>query len=134
MATKFTFTQGDTLPHILLALSDAKTGKPLDLSEAGTRVLMDIRRLGQADIKQTLTLTKLAGTVTDRAPCDGMQVVTFGAPYEAPGSGGRVSAQWGPTSHDTPGEFRGQLRVLFANGQKITWREKLRWSVKKLGA
>jgi hypothetical protein len=131
MTTKFKLVQFDTLPHIQLALYDEKTGKPIDLSAAGTTVRMYFRRFGQKTLKQTLVLAKLPGVVTrvdERTNC---AVVQLGAPYEANGSGGRCSVQWTQRSLDTEGAFQGEIEVSYADGSRLTIPETLRFDVRK---
>lgn len=111
MATKkIALVQGDTRPQLVMSLTDENTGTPINLSDAGTIVRLKLREVDSTVIKATLVCQKLSGMLLP----DGS--VNLAAPYDTPGSGGRVFMDWTEQALDTAGEFEGELETTFGDG------------------
>lgn len=111
MAEKIRLVRNDTRPQLILSLTDATTGDPIDLSQDGTSVVMRFRQVGATTNIASLTATKLPGIVQ----ADGS--VSMLAPYDTPGRGGRCVIQWTPTAlQGQAGDYEGEVQITFADG------------------
>lgn len=124
MSTKFRLVQGNTRPQIIVALTDANTGEAIDLSPAGTQVLLKFREVGSDVLITTLTATLLPGF--ERA--DGS--INNAAPYDQVGRGGRCTFQLAPPTLDNEGEFEGEIQVFFNDNTDQTVYDTLKFKVR----
>lgn len=114
MAEKIKLVQGDTRPRLIIDLTDEATGDPIDVSDAGTTVVVKFREAGADTLKATLPCTKL---------------ITTG--NATPGAAGRVQALWPAGSLDTAGSFEGEIEISFADGTVQTVYDKLKFTVRE---
>lgn len=114
MAERIKLVQGDTRPYLIIDLTDETTGAPINVSDAGTSVVVKFREAGADTIKATLTCYKLA-TETGQAL----------------GAGGRVQAAWPAGALDTAGSFEGEIEITFADGSVQTVYDKLKFTVRE---
>lgn len=106
MAEKIKLVQGDTLPQVLVSLTDEVTGLPVDVT--GASALMRFRALGT-----TTALASLVGSVLN-------------------GPNGQVVFSWGPTTLNVdPGDYEGEVEVTFSNGARQTVYELLKFKVRE---
>lgn len=127
---KHLLVQHDTRPQIELSLTDEVTGTPVDLSDPATAIRCYLKQAGATEVKETLLLAKLPGRVTSIDEDTGAQKITFAAPYDVPGKGGRCAIQWSGTSLDTTGEFTGEVEVTFSDGGRQTVYKREQFSVR----
>ena len=102
--------QGDSRPLLLLSVQDCTSGKPIDLSSAGTQALFKFRAVGERTVKSTMPCAKLPGMLDEN------NVVVYPIEYETPGSGGRLRVEWKQDTLDKAGEFEAELEVTFPDG------------------
>lgn len=115
MTHKINLVTGDTRPQLVFDVTDDNTGLPVDFSDEGTSALVHFREAGSDDIKVTMLCFKLNGW-TD--PDTGE--VSFDAPYDALGRGGRLAMDWSVDALDTAGEFEAELEITFEDGGRQT--------------
>lgn len=109
MSEKIKLVQGDTKPALIISLTDENSGEPIGISGSTTR--MYFRAAGSTTILATLTGTLLAGRVEEDGSID------TDAPYDVPGSGGRVQFNWGATDlTQDPGNYEGEIEITFSDG------------------
>lgn len=123
MTEKIKLVQGDTRPQLVFSLTDEKTGEPVDLT--GATLAMKFREFGATTIKETLPAFPIAGIVLD----DG--TVSYAAPYNVFGAGGRAALDWTATALDAAGEFEGEIEVTFPDGDVQTAFATLRFKVRE---
>lgn len=124
MAEKIKLVQGDTRPALVVSLTDENSGAPLGLNGATCRLYF--RALGESTILATLVGTILPGIVGS----DG--ALSFTAPYNNPGFGGRVQFNWGSGDLDQPaGEYEGEIEVTFSDATKQTVYDKLKFKIRE---
>lgn len=114
MAERILLVQGDTRPRLIIDLTDETTGDPINVSDAGTTVVVKFREVGSETIKATLACTKL---------------ITTG--NATPGAAGRVQALWPAGALDTAGSFEGEIEISFADGTVQTVYDKLKFKVRE---
>jgi hypothetical protein len=123
MSEKIKLVRNDTRPVIVVAITDKRTGEPMDLSSA--TVLFKFRAVGSDTLKATISCTLLPGYEDE----DGTVVET--APYNALGRGGRLYIPWTPTALDTAGEFEGELEATFGDGGIQTIYDTMQFTVRE---
>lgn len=105
---------GDT-PNIELAVSDKRTGLPIDVSDALTVCVLKTRPIttppGGGTV-QSVTCSKLVG----REVPGGIDSL---APYDVAGKGGRVLAACSAAVFPTAGEYEGELQVTFGATSQV---------------
>lgn len=106
MSEKIRLVQGDTLPQVLVTLTDEVTGLPVNV--AGASAVMRFRALGT-----TTLLDTLVGVVLNAA-------------------NGELVFSWGPTTLNVePGDYEGEVEVTFSNGARQTVYELLKFKVRE---
>lgn len=124
MAEKIKLVQGDTRPALVVSLTDENSGAPLGLNGATCRLYF--RALGESTILATLVGVTIPGIVL----ADG--TLSFDAPYNTSGSGGRVQFNWGSGDLDQPaGEYEGEIEVTFSDATKQTVYDKLKFKIRE---
>jgi len=124
MATKIKLVQGDTKPALIVSLTDENSGAPIGVNGATAR--MYFRALGDTTILATLTGTLLAGVVQ----ADG--TINSLAPYDTPGTGGRVQFNWGSTDLSQPaGDYEGEIEITYSDGSKQTVYDLLKFKLRE---
>lgn len=123
MTEKIKLVQGDTRPQLLFSLTDETTGDPIDLT--GATLLLKFRVFGADTIKENISASPIAGRVLE----DGS--ITYAAPYNVFGAGGRAALDWTPTALNEAGEFEGELEITFPDGDVQTAFERLRFKVRE---
>lgn len=123
MSSRIKLVQGDTLPAVVVSLTDKDTGLPIDLSAAGTSILMQFRAQNSTTILQNITGTKLVGKLRD----DG----TIDTSNPTPGAGGRAQFNWPTGALDiSPGYYEGEIQITFDGGAIQTVYDLLKFSVR----
>lgn len=106
MAEKIKLVQGDTLPQVLVTLTDDVTGLPVNVT--GASALMRFRALGGTTLIDTLV-----GVVLN-------------------GPNGELVFTWGPTTLNVEaGDYEGEVEVTFSNGARQTVYELLKFKVRE---
>jgi hypothetical protein len=106
MAEKIKLVQGDTLPQVLVTLTDEVTGLPVDVT--GAAAVMRFRAAGTTTLRDTLV-----GSILN-------------------GANGQVVFSWGPTTLDVdPGDYEGEVEVTFSNGARQTVYDLLKFKVRE---
>lgn len=100
--------RNDTRPRLVIDLTDAATGDPIDVSDAGTSVVVKTRILGSEMAKSVIPCVKLI-TPTNATP----------------GAGGRVQAMWPAGGLDTAGRMEAEIEITFADGSIQTVYDRL---------
>lgn len=98
MATKKTYKRGDTGPPITITCLDGTN--PKDLTGATSAKFL----MGTINAQGVSTL-KTSGTMT----------------FDADRSTGKVTYAWQTTDLDTPADYKVEVEVTWANGQKQTF-------------
>lgn len=124
MGEKIKLVAGDTRPQLVFAITDDYTKLPIDLSNPATAVALRFRKVGASAVKEVMTCGKLAGLLN----ADGS--VSYDAPYNVPGAGGRAFMDWSPTALDTEGEYEGEIEITFPDGGVQTVFETLKFKVR----
>lgn len=127
---KHKLVQHDTRPQIEYSLTDEVTNTPIDLSDPATVIRCYLKAASATTLKETLILAKLTGRVTAIDPATGAQRISYAAPYDVPGKGGRCALQWSNTSLDTTGDFTGEIEVTFADGGRQTVLQREQFNVR----
>lgn len=125
MAEKIKLVAGDSRPQLIFSITDQDTGVPMNFSESETVVRVKLREAGATDIKATMTCGKLIGVVNT----DG--TVDYSAPYNTPGSGGRVYMDWEPGALNTAGEYEAEIEIQFPDGTIQTVYDLLKFRVRE---
>lgn len=124
MAEKIKLVQGDTRPALVVSLTDQNSGAALGINGATCRLYF--RALGDTAILATLVGVTLPGIVL----ADG--TLSFAAPYNLSGSGGRVQFNWGSTDLDQQaGDYEGEIEVTFPDGTVQTVYDKLKFKLRE---
>lgn len=108
MTEKIKLVQGDTRPALVCTLTDDVTGLAINLT--GATVLMKFRAVGSTTLQATVT-----GTVTD-GPAGKVVFYPASAPEMLQGDAG---------------EYEGEIEITFADGQKQTVFEPLKFKVRE---
>lgn len=114
MTEKLLLVAGDTGPTVVIPLSDANSGTPINLSDAGTTVALEMFPSGESAVRFTIPCTKIPGKENDDGSID------LTGPYGLPGGGGRVLMRWTPEALAAPGLYKAQVVVTFADGVRQT--------------
>lgn len=101
----------DSTPDIVLEARDRITGVPLDISAGATVARLKVRLAGASTNKADIVCTKLAGQVLANGQ------VSYDAPYDVLGFGGRCMASCDATVFDAPGQYLAQLQVTNGAGE-----------------
>lgn len=124
MAEKIKLVQGDTKPALVVSLTDETSGSPIGLNT--TTVRLYFRAVGQDTILATLVGTLLVGKVE----ADG--TITSTAPYNTPGTGGRVQFSWGANDlNQDAGDYEGEIEITYSDGTKQTVYDLLKFKLRK---
>lgn len=124
MAEKIKLVQGDTKPALVVSLTDETSGSPIGLNT--TTVRLYFRAVGQDTILATLVGTLLVGKVE----ADG--TITSTAPYNNPGTGGRVQFSWGANDlNQDAGDYEGEIEITYSDGTKQTVYDLLKFKLRK---
>lgn len=124
MAEKIKLVQGDTRPALVVSLTDQNSGAPLGLN--GCTCVLFFREVGVPAILATLTGTTLPGIVQS----DG--TLSFTAPYNLSGAGGRVQFNWGQGDLNQPaGDYEGEIQITFPDGTVQTVYDLLKFKVRE---
>lgn len=106
MAEKIKLVKGDTLPQVLVTLTDEVTGLPVNVT--GASAVMRFRALGTTTLIDTIV-----GTVLN-------------------GANGEVVFAWGPTTLNVAaGDYEGEVEVTFSNGSRQSVYELLKFKVRE---
>lgn len=108
MTDKIKLVQGDTRPALICTLKDEATGLAIDLT--GCTVVLKFRALGATTLQATVT-----GVVTNGP---GGQVVFYPASDPAMLAG-------------SPGDYEGEVEITFADNQKQTVYDTLKFKVRE---
>lgn len=123
MAEKIKLVRGDTRPQIKSIIKGGTSGAPISL--VGATVRLYFRAAGAATLQATLTGALQTGLEAD----DGS--VNTGAPYNVAGAGGRVIFPWAAADLlCEPGDYEGEIEVIFADGSKQTVFELLKFKLR----
>lgn len=125
MAEKIRLVAGDSRPQLIFSITDQDTGVPINFSETDTVVRVKLREAGGTDIKATMICGKLIGVVN----ADG--TVNYNAPYNTPGSGGRVYMDWEPGALSNAGEYEAEIEITFPDGTVQTVYDLLKFRVRE---
>lgn len=107
MAERIKLVQGDALPSVHLALTDATSGQAIDLSDPDTVVRLYFRAQGEEEVLATIACAKVAG-----------------------GSEGQVHFNFAPDLLDVePGAYEAEIEIDFG-GLTHTVYEPLKFSVR----
>ena len=107
MAERIKLVQGDDLPNVRLALSDAVSATPIDLSDPDTVVRVHFRAQGEEQVLATIVCAKVAG-----------------------GSAGEVQFNFAPNLLDVePGAYEAEIEIDFG-GLTHTVYDPLKFSVR----
>lgn len=98
MATTKTYKRNDTGPPITIACLDGNTPQDLTGATSAKFIMGSVNAQGVATQKVTAAMTFAADRTT-----------------------GRVTYTWGPTDLDTTGEYKAEVEITWANGQKQTF-------------
>lgn len=124
MADKIKLVQGDTKPALVISLTDENSGAPLGINGATCRVYF--RAVGETAILATLTGNTIPGRVLEDGTLD------FAAPYNLPGSGGRVQFNWATGDLDQPsGDYEGEIEITFPDGTIQTVYDLLKFKLRE---
>lgn len=123
MSSKILLVQNDTRPLIVVSLTDDETGLPVEL--IGATAKLYFRAVGSTSLKDTLNGQLLAGIVLEDGSIDSA------APYNVPGSGGRLQFPFNLTTLDAAGAFEGEIEVTFADAGVVTLYDKLKFKVRE---
>jgi len=129
MADRIKLVQGDTRPSITAQLIDSSTGEAIDLTET-TQVLFKFRQEGATTLTTTLTGELVPGM--EIPDSDGE--VTYDAPYDVAGVGGRVRFNWSedPIALDgTPGNYEAEIEMTFNDGSIQTSYDLLKFKLRE---
>jgi len=126
MSQKIRLVSGDTRPQLVFDVTDDFTGDPVDFSEDGTSALVNFREAGSDTIKVTMLCFKLNGR-TDPETGE----VSFDAPYDVLGRGGRLAMDWSVDALDTAGEFEAELEITFEDGGRQTCYDIAKFSIRE---
>jgi hypothetical protein len=127
MTNKMRLVQHDTGPSLVFTLANSQTGVPINV--AGCTVVMHLRRVGSTEIKETLQLTLRPGV--EMRDWKGAVALSFDAPYDVAGYGGRVQLDWTETALDEEGRFEGEVEVTLQNGRRFSIDRLARFQVRK---
>jgi len=117
MATqKILMVQYDTLPDLLLSLTDERTGQPLDISVPNTQILVRFREVGAEHVN----LYELAHPIAGRVNPDTGDIDTQ-PPWDTAGRGGRCVMKWGMMGMLNTGEYEAEVAVYFPDGQQTAY-------------
>jgi hypothetical protein len=106
--------QNDLRPKRVLTLAD-ENDVPVDLTVGGiSSIQMHMREKGDDVLKATVPCTMLSGIVQ----ADG--TVSYAAPYDVGGKGGRIQIEWTAESVDTAGTFEGEFELVYGDGTTQT--------------
>ncbi len=109
MSCAVKLVRGDTRPQLKFTINDENAGAHVDIT--GATVVMKFRAAGTTEVLFTRTGVLLPGI--DLA--DG--TVSYDAPYDVDGAGGRVAFDFAPGNLDLPaGAYEGELEVTFSGG------------------
>ena len=108
MSETIKLVQGDTLPAIILALTDENTGSVIDLSGVGTAVEVKFRAAGTTVVLSTIACSIIAAA-------SGIVQFSF--------SGGALAAI-------TPGLYEGEIQITFPGGPIQTVFDVLKFRVR----
>jgi len=111
MAERIKLVQGDALPNVRLALTDAVSAAAIDLSDPDTVVRVHFRAQGADHVLATITCEKLAGGAAGEVRfnfASGVLNVEPGA-YEA-----EIEIDFGGLTHTVYEPLRFSVRAQFA--------------------
>lgn len=115
MASRINVVQGDTTPDFIVSMLDEFTDGAVDLT-AGTvsTIQLFFMAQGSSTVLDTLIGTPTTGFLNGRG-----QLIQDG--YSTPGSGGRVSFSWNPTTLQVPsGIYVGSIKITYTSGKVRT--------------
>jgi hypothetical protein len=124
MSCPIKLVQGDTRPQLKFVITDENTGEVQDLTGATPR--LKFRAVGAQDVLFIRVGTLLGGLELESGQ------ISFAAPYDTPGAGGRIAFDFAEGNLDiAAGFYEGEVEITFADGsiqtvykvQKFTLRE-----------
>lgn len=98
MATTKTYKRNDTGPPITIVCLDGNTAQNLTTATAAKFLMGTVNAQGVATVK-------VQGAMT----------------FDADRSTGKVTYDWGATDLDTTGEYKAEVEITYANGDKQTF-------------
>lgn len=125
MSKKIRLVQGDTRPQLVFSVTDDNTDLPIDLSDPGTSAVVKFRETGSDTIKATMDCFKLTGIVLED------DTVSYDAPYNGLGTGGRLYMDWSADALDTDGSFEAELEITFSDGGVLTAYETAKFVIRE---
>lgn len=107
MIERIRLVQGDTRPQVVVEVLD-QARNPIDCSDSTVKLYF--RRKGGP------LLTTIQGVLlTGRVNLNGS--INVAAPYNVPGSGGRVAFNWPPNALNiSPGMYQGEVEITYPDG------------------
>jgi len=111
-----TVVQGDTKPPLVINLAQETTNystglvtdSPIDVSTS--TVLLKIRKVGSNTLIDTITCINLPGFEYANG------VVNLTPPFNMPGKGGRIMANWKTNSLSVAGVIEGEVEITYPDG------------------
>ncbi len=125
MTKKIRLVQGDTRPQLVFSLTDDNTDLPVDLSDSGTVAVVKFRESGADTVKATMSCFKLTGIELE----DG--TISYAAPYDALGRGGRLYMDWSADALDTAGSFEAEVEITFSDGGVLTAYDQAKFQIRE---
>ncbi|MGZ5183604.1 MAG: hypothetical protein ACXWCO_00730 [Caldimonas sp.] len=123
MGNRLNVVQNDTAPAVVVSLTNAFTGAPIDISTA-TLLQLVFFAAGSTTVLDTLTGSAQPGFLQD----DGT-LITNG--YTTPGSGGLARFPWNAnTLKVPPGEYLGSVKITYSGGAVQTVPQYIRFFVR----
>lgn len=114
MTDKLRLVAGDTGPDVVIPLTDANTERPINVSDPGTTVVLEMWPSGDSVVKTTIPCTPIPGKVNEDGSID------LSGPYGVPGGGGRVLLRWPAGALAVPGLHKAQVVVTLPDGVQQT--------------
>jgi len=102
--------QGDTRPNLIVNLSSQTNSNVTPLNVNTATCLFKLRKVKTTQLLDTILCVPLPGLENS----DGS--ITFTAPYDQLGAGGRILVAWNPNSLAVAGTLEGEVEVTFADG------------------
>lgn len=125
MTQRIKLVQGDQLLQIIAVITDEENGSPVDLAGAVSR--LKFRQAGETEILFVSVGANLPGLEDE----DG--AVNTDAPYDVPGSGGRVVFVFPQDALNDvePGNYEGEIEVSFVGGAVQTVEDIAKFKVRE---
>lgn len=125
MADKIRLVRNDTRPQLILTLTDATDGSPIDLSPTGTVVRMKFRQVGAQTLTAVMEATLLPGLLRQDGTVDNSM------PWDVPGRGGRCVIQWTQQAlAGDAGDYEAEVEITFPDGTVQTVYDLLKFKVR----